>query len=193
MVADIPCVLFAGGKSSRMGSDKALLPFGGFETLAEFQYRRLEKIFTQVFISTKQPSKFPFQADFIIDASEVFAPTAGFCAIFDRLKNERVFVLGVDMPFVDETVIKKIMGADRMDFDATIADINGRSEALCGVYHRSLHPHFQKMLQEDKHKLAFLLDEVKTKKVPFEKKELFFNLNRPQEYQKAKELYDIIA
>ncbi len=33
MIQDIPLVIFAGGKSSRMGKDKALLPFGGYSTL----------------------------------------------------------------------------------------------------------------------------------------------------------------
>jgi len=36
-------IIFAGGKSSRMGRDKALLPFGGYDTLTEYQYRRLSQ------------------------------------------------------------------------------------------------------------------------------------------------------
>ncbi|MDP1784432.1 MAG: NTP transferase domain-containing protein, partial [Sulfuricurvum sp.] len=43
MLFDLPCILFAGGKSSRMGSDKSLLPFGGYPTLAQYQYERLSK------------------------------------------------------------------------------------------------------------------------------------------------------
>jgi len=58
-------IIFAGGKSSRMGRDKALLPFGGYDTLTEYQYRRLSKIFNRVYISTKN-DKFNFNGQFLI-------------------------------------------------------------------------------------------------------------------------------
>ena len=189
---ELPCVLFAGGKSSRMGEDKALLPFGGYDTLSEFQYRRLQKIFPKVYISTKNPDKFPFPADFIVDRSDVFAPTAGFVAVYDALHVERFFVLGVDMPFVDGNVIDTLLQADKRANDATLALNHNGVESLCGIYHRSLQPHFEAMFKEGQHKLRKLLDEVDTVLVPFEKEEAFFNLNKPSEYQKAKELYDII-
>jgi len=60
---DLPCILFAGGKSSRMGEDKSLLPFGGYSSLAQFQYVRLSKLFTHVSISTKTADKFDFTAN----------------------------------------------------------------------------------------------------------------------------------
>jgi len=60
-VIDIPCVIFAGGKSSRMGEDKSLLPFSSFKTLTEFQLSRLSKIFKNVYISTKEKNKFEFK------------------------------------------------------------------------------------------------------------------------------------
>ena len=190
---ETPCILFAGGKSSRMGEDKALLPFGGYDTLSEYQYRRLQKIFPKVYISTKNPNKFPFQADFIVDKNDVFAPTAGFVTAFEVLDCERFFVLGVDMPFVDEEVIIPLLQADSANCDATLALSHNGVESLCGIYHRSMQPHFEVMLQKGEHKLRKLLDEVDTVLVPFEKEEAFFNLNKPSEYQKAKEVYAIIS
>ena len=90
MLFDIPCVIFAGGKSSRMGEDKALLPFGKFPTLSEFQLHRLNQIFKNVYISCKDRSKFNFQARFIEDAKQscVYAPSEGFVAIFEYLKED---------------------------------------------------------------------------------------------------------
>ena len=59
--SDSIAVILAGGKSSRMQQDKALLPFGEVNSLAEFQYRRLSKIFSKVYISSKY-NKFDFNA-----------------------------------------------------------------------------------------------------------------------------------
>ncbi len=189
---DFPCVLFAGGKSSRMGEDKVLLPFGEHTTLTAFLYEKLSNIFSKVYISTKDPSKFCFDADFIIDRSEVYAPTAGFVSVFRQLKEERFFVLGVDMPFVDAWVIEKLIQADHPSYDATVAYTQNGIESLCGIYHASLQERFEAMLRGGNHKLRKLLEEVRTKRVEFEDATKFFNLNKPQEYQKAKQLYDII-
>ncbi len=193
MQLDIPCILFAGGKSSRMGEDKALLPFGGYTTLSEYQYRRLENLFCDVYISTKDPQKFPFQAKFICDTSDIYAPTSGFVSVYRTLRVERFFVLGVDMPFVDAAIFETLFRSDMQKRDATLPLSPNGIESLCGIYHRSLEPHFEQMLQNDDHRLRSLIERVDVGLVPFATKEAFFNLNRPHEYQKAKELYDIIV
>ena len=59
MLYDMPMVIFAGGKSSRMGQDKALMPFGKYNSLAQYQCERLSKIFKNIYISSKT-NKFDF-------------------------------------------------------------------------------------------------------------------------------------
>jgi len=183
---DLPCVIFAGGKSSRMGRDKALLAFGGFSSLAEFQYRRLSKLFKEVYISTKE-AKFTFDAPLILDNdTETYAPTTGFVSSFQALQCERIFVLSVDTPFVSEKEIQLLLEHDCNTLDAVIAKTALGSHPLCGIYHTSLLPKFQEMLVHDTHKLGFLLKNVHTTFVPFSDEAPFENLNHPQEYEVAK-------
>jgi len=186
---DIPCVIFAGGKSSRMGEDKSLLPFGGCNSLAEYQYRRLSLLFKKVYISAKE-AKFDFEADLIEDtpAQQVFAPTAGFDALFKHLKSERVFVLSVDTPFVGEEEIASLLESDRDELDAVIAKTPSGTHPMCGIYHRSLAPAFETMLKEDNHRLGQLLKQANTVYVPFESEIPFSNLNHPHEYKEALKL-----
>jgi molybdopterin-guanine dinucleotide biosynthesis protein A len=187
---DIPCVIFAGGKSSRMGEDKSLLPFGNFDTLAQFQLSRLNKIFKNVYISCKDKNKFNFEASFIEDikTDSTYAPTAGFISVFENLKCENFFALSVDSPFVGETEIQKLIKADKPNHDATIAKINDAIQPMCGIYHISLQNKFKKMLKENNHKLSFLLYSSNTIFVDFENKKSFLNLNHPHEYQEALQL-----
>jgi len=185
---DIPCVIFAGGKSSRMGEDKALLPFGDYPTLTEYQYARLSKIFTHVYISAKEKEKFNFSANFILDARKgqaLYAPTEGFIAAFEQLKSERIFVISVDAPFINKTEIKKILSQDQKVYDATIAKTQQGAEPLCGVYHNSLLKSFKNMRTKNSHKLGLLLQNSHTHYVSFENNKAFLNLNKPHEYEEA--------
>jgi molybdopterin-guanine dinucleotide biosynthesis protein A len=188
---DIPCVIFAGGKSSRMGEDKALLPFSTFSTLTEYQYSRLSKLFTDVYISTKEREKFNFNANFILDESSkesIYAPTAGFIAAFKAIETQKIFVISVDSPFVDSKEITQLLMADTNDFDATIARTKSGIQPMCGIYHATLLNSFLTMRDNETHKLGYLLKNSSTQYVDFEDEKAFLNLNHPHEYQEALDL-----
>lgn len=184
---ELSCIIFAGGKSSRMGQDKSLLPFGAYATLAQYQYERLQPLFRRVCISTKETDKFDFTADIIPDIVEtgIFAPTAGFVSVFEHLSDEKVFVLSVDTPFVDETIIRRLLDADNDELDAVVAQSPAGSHPMCGIYHRSLLRAFKSMLADDNHRLGMLLKNSRTRFVAFDDEAPFANLNHPHEYEKA--------
>ena len=182
----IPCVIFAGGKSSRMGEDKALLPFADQATLAEYQLNQYSKIFQNVYISCKSSRKFAFQANYIEDLDKgLFAPTAAFVSIFSKLQCERFFAISVDTPFVSSDVIKKIIDQDTPENDATVAQLHDQVQPLCGIYHISLKKKFEDMQKNNIHKLNYLLKDSHVKFVEFTEETSFLNLNNPQEYNDA--------
>lgn len=188
---DLPCIIFAGGKSSRMGQDKSLLPFGNYPSLAQYQYERLSKLFTNVSISTKTADKFDFTANFILDPIDSdFAPTAGFIGAFEQLKVDRIFVLSVDTPFVDKTIIQLLLDADTPQYDAIISKTPSGIHPMAGIYHRSLLSELRRMLSQGDHRLGKLLNTNKTRYVQFENEEHFTNLNHPNEYEEAISRYN---
>jgi molybdopterin-guanine dinucleotide biosynthesis protein A len=173
-----------------MGEDKSLLPFGGFPTLTQYQLERLTPLFHALYISTKSADKFDFHADFILDPTEVeYAPTAGFVSSFRALKSDRIMVLSVDTPFVDERIFQTLIDADSDEYDAIIAKTVSGSHPLCGIYHRSLLGEFERMLSEGDHRLGKLLASSKTLYVEFADEAPFANLNHPHEYQEALERF----
>ena len=184
MKYSIPAVIFAGGKSSRMGKDKALLPFAGFNSLTEYQYERMQTLFEKVYISSKG-DKFDFKAPFISDNYDIFSPLAGIVSIFEILDAYEIFILSVDAPFIDEKVIKKLVGENKNGFDAIIAQSPSGLQPLCGIYRRSLLPLAKEYLTENRHRLAHLLKDAKSQFVHFEDDTPFMNLNHPHEYEEA--------
>jgi len=188
MKFSIPCVIFAGGKSSRMGEDKALLPFGGFSTLTEYQYRRLLPLFEKIYISAKR-DKFPFTAPTIFDDEtfEVYAPTVGLLTVLNKIDNDALFAISVDTPFVNKEVIKRLVEVFKKDnsVDAVIAKSPNSTHPMCGIYTKNLLPKLKEMIKNNQHKLGYLLKESNTQFVDFESDDPFFNLNHPEEYKLA--------
>lgn len=183
----IACVILAGGKSSRMQRDKALLPFGGYTTLCEYQYRRMKKIFSHVYISAKEKEKFGFEANFILDHDKGFAPTYALKRILEGVNEPYFFVMAVDMPFLSEATIMKLIEVFDPTYDAVVAEENGTIHTLCGIYNKSMLPRFEEAVREDKHKLQLLLKEARTRYVTVDDPRSFVNLNYPHEYEKALE------
>ncbi|ADV45290.1 molybdenum cofactor guanylyltransferase MobA [Nitratifractor salsuginis] len=179
-------VILAGGRSSRMGEDKALLPFGECSTLAEYQYRRLQALFPRVWLSSKE-DKFPFQAPIIEDRGSVHSPLVALRSLLSRIPAEAAFILGVDLPFVDERVIETLKAQYNRHpkAEAVIPRSPRGVEPLCGIYTTALLPRIEAHLAAQNHKLQELLASEGVIEVPFESEEPFLNLNRPEDYKRA--------
>jgi len=182
-------VIFAGGKSSRMGQDKALLPFGDHPTLSEFQYQRLNNLFEKVYLSAKE-DKFNFDCPVITDTRKEDSPLVGILSLFETLEAEEVFILSVDAPFVNQMVIESIYDSENKEYDVVVAQSPSGIQPLCGIYKKSILGLAYQQLKENNHKLQDLLFLAKTLYVPFASDQPFSNLNHPQEYKKALMSYE---
>ncbi|ADG91968.1 molybdopterin-guanine dinucleotide biosynthesis protein [Arcobacter nitrofigilis DSM 7299] len=182
---DIPCVILCGGRSSRMGEDKSLLPFSNYNTLTQYQFDRLKTHFKNIYLSSKT-NKFDFlksDENIIFDNIEdESSPLIALKSIFETIKSDKVFILTVDTPFVKIETIAKLINESLNS--STIA-ITSREHNLCGVYERSCLKIINQMLKENNHKIGFLLKRIELKKIEFFDENEFLNLNKKEDYQKA--------
>jgi len=183
-------IIFAGGKSSRMGEDKALLPFGGYPTLTEFQYARLGTLFQKVYISAKD-NKFDFDCTVIKDTYKESSPLVGIISVFETLNVEEVFILSVDAPFVNRDTMEKLVAHNENGLDAIVAQSPSGVQPLCGLYKKSVLPLAYEQLEKDNHKLSDLLRLANTLYVKFDEDLPFTNLNHPKEYRQALKNFEI--
>ena len=187
MKYSIPAVVFSGGKSSRMQEDKALLPFGGYPTLAAYQYNRLKRLFKTVYLSGKS-NKFNIDAPVLLDSSDIYSPMVGLSSVLEQIVTEQCFILSVDTPFVGDKIIDTLIACEEItdeQYDAVIARNYGKIQPLCAIYRRSILPAVHEDLSHNGHKLGKLLQKVRCRYVDFEEEDAFMNLNHPHEYQKA--------
>jgi len=182
----VPAILFAGGMSSRMGRDKALLPFGESDSLAHYQYRRLCRCFNTVYLSAKE-AKFDFDAPLITDRYPEHSPLVGIISVLEALPHKNVFVLSVDTPFVNRKIIHTLL-SQPVSADAVIAANYGRLQPLCGIYTQNILPAAKRALSQGSHKLGMLLQGVNLHTVSFEEETAFMNLNHPSDYEEARRI-----
>ncbi len=184
----IPCVILSGGKSSRMGEDKSLLPFpfSYSNSLAQYQYERLKPYFKNIYISSKN-NKFGFDVNLILDKGTEFSPIIALETILENIDFKKVFIITVDTPLVKIESIKKLI-TKSTSFDITVAQTS-RTHNLCGVFDKLCLLKIKAMLKNDIHKVGYLLKKLNTSYVNFTYEDEFINLNDKVEYKRAKLLY----
>lgn len=186
---DIPCVILCGGKSSRMGEDKALLPFSTSSSLTQYQYDRLKPYFKNIYISSKS-NKFDFLQNqdnsLILDTQEESSPMVALESIFETLDVQKIFIITVDTPLVKIESIQRIL-SQSLSYDICVAQTE-KIHNLCGVFDKSCLSQIKNMLEKDIHKVGFLLKNMNTNYVTFTNESEFINLNDKKEYSKAKSL-----
>ena len=168
-----------------MGEDKSLLPFGNCDSLVEYQYKKLSKLFQKVYISSKT-NKFNFKHNLILDNEEnISSPMIALQSIFNSLDNKKVFIITVDTPLIlDETINTLIKQSP--NHDIIIATDKDRDHNLCGVFDKNILPIITDLISKKIHKINHLIREVNdAKKVAFNNKEQFINLNTYNDYKQA--------
>jgi molybdopterin-guanine dinucleotide biosynthesis protein A len=184
----IPAIIFAGGKSSRMGEDKSLMPFRNYPTLSEFQYHKLQQYFDDVYLSAKT-DKFTFPSKVLTDKYKESSPLVGLISVLEQLDCEAIFILSVDAPLVDENVIKKLWEAyieEKNKKDSKIHAILAKSpsglQPLCGIYKKSILNSANINMKKNKHSLKSLLNVCSTRSVLFTQDTAFTNVNTQDDY-----------
>lgn len=101
-------VILAGGESSRMGSNKALLPYRGGRFI-EAIYRQLAEIFTEVLIVTNTPELYDFlPCAKVADVYPGMGALAGIHAGLFHSANPAIFAVACDMPYLNSALIRQL-------------------------------------------------------------------------------------
>lgn len=187
-------IILCGGRSSRMGFDKAFLKIGG-RTLVERQLSALKGRFRKIILVTNSPGEYKSGArvKVVPDLVRGMGPLGG---LYTGLKNSGArynFVTACDMPFLSPDLAAYMAGSLKEGFQAVVPFYRGQYEPLCALYSRDCIDKMIEALAAGELKLARLLSEFKVRKVL--KKELlrfgdpdvlFRNINTPQDLRLLK-------
>lgn len=162
---DVAGVILAGGESSRMGRNKALLEVNG-ERMIETAYRRMAELFDEVLLVTNTPESYDFiPCRKIADIHPGMGPLGGIHAALSSTVAERAFVIACDMPGLNPRLIRELCGIEGGG-DVVIPETPGGLEPLHAVYSKSCLPKMEQMLFAGERRILSFFDLAQVRLVP---------------------------
>jgi len=190
-MADFSGFVLAGGRSSRMGSDKAFLEFGG-RTLLARALDLLRRLTPEVGI-VGPAAKFAAYGPVVEDIYSGRGPLAGIHAALSSSATELNLILAVDLPFLTESLLRFIVERARAaDAVVTVPRIASGYQPLCAAYRRGFASLAQAALESGRNKIDALfsiatmcvLEESELSRFAFNAR-MFENLNTPEDLRRA--------
>jgi molybdopterin-guanine dinucleotide biosynthesis protein A len=187
--------ILAGGRSTRMGSDKALLPWRG-TTLLEHALATGRQIAEAVKVIGPRARYAKFHPQVVEDEFANSGPLAGIHAALGATDSDCNVVLSVDTPLVGAAFLQYLLkrAEAKPEALATVPHADGGVQATCAVYRREFRSIAEDQLRRGHYKIG---DALKLARVEYVKDEemrvagfdptIFANLNTPEEFAKAGE------
>jgi molybdopterin-guanine dinucleotide biosynthesis protein A len=154
-------VVLAGGRSSRMGQDKALIEVDGL-TLLDRAVELLRPHAREILVMGDPAKYAPMHATVIPDDVPGLGPLGGITTALARARYVRLLVVACDMPDLNDRLLGHLKLELDKGFDAAVPKHGDRIEPLVAAYHRHAIETFQTCLKENVLKMGDALARVNT-------------------------------
>lgn len=192
-IPGVTAVILAGGASSRMGSNKALLPYQGGRFI-EAIYRQMSRLFEEVILVTNSPDQYGFlPCRKVTDLVPGMGPLAGIHSGLYHSSNPRIFVAACDMPYLHDGLVKHL-ATGSWECDVVLPESDRGVEPLHAVYGKGALEAIEEALHEGKRRIVSFFHQVRVKGVAADEVarfdasfRSFRNINTPEEYFRFRE------
>jgi molybdenum cofactor guanylyltransferase len=192
---DVTAYLLAGGKSTRMGADKAFVMLDGCTLLA--RALAVARSVTSEVRIVGDAFKFASFAPVVEDVFPECGPLGGIHAALRASQTELNVILAVDLPFVSSALLQYLIKRARESLSATVtvAQAGGRWQPLCAVYRQHFADAAELALRTGRYRIDVLFETACTQVIGEEEwaaagfsLKMFRNLNTREELEAAQGL-----
>lgn len=187
----------AGGKSRRMGADKALLPLvGGGAPMLALVLKRLRDVADDVSIVANDGERYTrFGARVVPDVHADMGPLGGIQAAISHAAHEHCLVVACDMPFLSPRLLHW-MACEPRDYDVLIPVIPGESrqgrqggvlQTLHAIYSKRCLPAIASRIGDGNRQVIGFFDDIVVRTIDVDQLKRwdpemrsFFNANTPE-------------
>jgi molybdenum cofactor guanylyltransferase len=188
-VEDVSVFVLAGGRSSRMGSDKALLPLGSRNLLQLTLEKARVLVPRPVIVGSR--NRYAQYGAVIEDVIPGCGPLSGVHAALGATQTDVNLVLSVDMPLMTTDFLRWLLRVASESVElAIVPEAEGRLQPLCAVYRRAVHGVVEDALRMGLYKVDRLFALFPTRFIAESdwlaagfSPNIFRNINTPEEYE----------
>lgn len=193
MIEDCNAYILAGGRSERMGRDKASLEWGK-TTFVEYLYSSLKKIFKDVFVIVKK--KVNKDNRYLEDLLEDYSPLTGIYTALKHSERQYVFVKACDNPLISEELIYEMYNYTNNNYDVIVPKAKDGLHPLYAFYSRGILLEIERLLENKIFKIINLYENCRVKYIreneikKFDKDLITIrNINTPEDLKNFRKLF----
>jgi molybdopterin-guanine dinucleotide biosynthesis protein A len=184
-------VILAGGKSSRMGTPKELLPIAE-EPLIQRTWKLMNKTVENSLIISNHPERLdmiPEEVPIYPDDVAEQGPLGGIATAMRVTTQDVLLVVACDMPAISEQLLQLLCNkstALKQGTDIILPLWKGKAHPLCALYHRRLYPLILELLAQGKRRMFDVIDQANVLEwdaTPYFTYDPFYNLNTILDYE----------
>ncbi|MCU0544483.1 MAG: molybdenum cofactor guanylyltransferase [Oscillatoriaceae cyanobacterium Prado104] len=191
----IVAIILAGGQSSRMGTDKALLEIAGKYLLLR-SCKIASQLTSEVYVLTAWPDRYrsalTAEYKFMLEHNPGAGPLVALSQGLSEVKAEWILLLGCDLPLLDSDIIQDWASQLPELPTSTLAVVpyqNSRWEPLCGFYRNQSLSSLQKFIEEGGRSFQVWLSKIPAVPLPVGDRAslMLSNCNTPEEFDRLKD------
>lgn len=189
---NITGIILAGGKSSRMGSDKGIVELNKKKFIEHILDAVLPNVNEVIIIANNNNYNY-LGYKVIKDIIKDCGPLGGIYTGLMNSKTENNIVVSCDIPFISSDLIKYII-ENTNNADISVPVYKGNIEPLCAVYTKRTSDQIHNLIMNKNLKIQNILKYFITKEIfitkmqKFYTEKLFVNINTPEELKQQKVL-----
>ncbi|HEY3313721.1 MAG TPA: molybdopterin-guanine dinucleotide biosynthesis protein MobB [Bacillota bacterium] len=185
-------VILAGGRSTRLGRNKALLDFGGRPLIAHVA-ARLRPLVEEVVIVAGEADDYRPYADRVVpDVMPGYGPLGGIYSGLLAARHRTVVFMGCDQPLVPADLLERVGSIVAAGADAAVPFAGGEYEPLVAAYARTCHSAVEEAMAAGRRRVVSFYPAVRLSVLAEQSvralgdpKTLFLNINSEEDYRRA--------
>ncbi len=192
-ISELVGIVLAGGKSKRLGRDKARVRFAGQDLLSR-AVRQLQRFVSNVWVVGRDPRSHGLDVPWMFDAQPGLGPVGGILTALERL-NRPLLVISCDLPLLDDGSVKQLIESrcqrpSHALMTTWLQVETGYIEALVSVYEPESAKLMEQALTSGVHKLSVIIPPDVRHHIPYSTRDAkpFFNINYPADLRVMQEL-----
>ena len=180
--------ILAGGKSSRMGTDKGLMLFKG-KAIIEYVIEQLQPAVNKVTIVSNNPEYEKFGFEVIADLIKETGPAGGIYTALNHTDTALNFIVSCDMPFISKEAIE-FMFQNKGKSQIILPVRQGKMEPLFGIYSKDCLFKWHELMEGAVIKLQEMVTNFQLNKIEVNNNvqfsdSLFMNINTKKDFENA--------